>query len=127
METIAHCDTHTVLWLYSGELDRFSKKGIHALESYDLRVSPIVRLEIQFLYEIERISQKPEQILRTLKTDFSLLVCNDPFDAVVEVAETIHWTRDPFDRLIVAQATLQHAPLITKDTIIRKKYKHCIW
>jgi PIN domain nuclease of toxin-antitoxin system len=127
METIIHCDTHTVLWLYSGELDRFSKKGIHALESNELMVSPMVRLEMQFLYEIERITQKPDQILRALKTDLSVKVCNDSFDAVVEVAETLHWTRDPFDRLIVAHALVKHAPLITKDATIRKHYSNCIW
>jgi PIN domain nuclease of toxin-antitoxin system len=127
MEAVAHCDTHTVLWLYSGELDRFSKKAVAALEKDDLFISPMVRMEMQFLFEIGRIIQKPEQIVKTLETDFAVQVCSDPFDSVVEAAEAIRWTRDPFDRIIVAQATLHHAPLITKDGVIRKHYKNYLW
>ena len=127
METVAHCDTHTVLWLYAGELEWLSKKAIQALESHELRMSPMVRLEMQFLYEIERITEKPEKIFKTLKMDFAVRVCNDPFEAVIEIAETIHWTRDPFDRILTAQASLKHAPMITKDETIRKHYRNCIW
>jgi PIN domain nuclease of toxin-antitoxin system len=37
------------------------------------------------------------------------------------------WVRDPFDRLIVAQASANDAPLITKDEKIRRHYKRAIW
>jgi PIN domain nuclease of toxin-antitoxin system len=58
---------------------------------------------------------------------FGIRVCNNPFESVIEAAEAIRWTHDPFDRIIVAQATLEHAPLITKDIELRKYYKPCIW
>ena len=127
MAAIAHCDTHTVLWLYAGEIERFGKKAAKAIETFDLRISPMVRLEMQFLNEIGRINEKPQSILRVLMADFGIRVCNHPFESVVEAAEAIHWTRDPFDRIIVAQATLEHAALITKDDVMRKYYKPCIW
>jgi PIN domain nuclease of toxin-antitoxin system len=124
---IAHCDTHTVLWLYAGEIERLSKKAADAIETFNLMISPMVRLEMQFLNEIGRINEKPQRILRALMADFGIRVCNDPFESVIEAAEAIHWTRDPFDRIIVAQATLERAPLITKDDVLRKYYKPCIW
>lgn len=127
MEAIAHCDTHTILWLYAGEIDRLSKKAAEALEAYNLMISPIVRLEMQFLNEIGRIDEKPDRILRSLGADFGVRVCNDPFESVIEAAEAVHWTRDPFDRIIVAQASLEHAPLITKDDSMRKHYKLSLW
>jgi PIN domain nuclease of toxin-antitoxin system len=127
MASIAHCDTHVALWLYSGDTGRFSRKATEALESHDLLASPMVRLEMQFLHEVERIKEKPELIFRTLAADFGMGVCNDPFASVVEAAEAVHWTRDPFDRLVVAQAMLTHSPLITKDDVIRRHYKNCIW
>ena len=37
------------------------------------------------------------------------------------------WTRDPFDRIIVAQSKLADAPLLTKDNTIRKQYKKAFW
>jgi PIN domain nuclease of toxin-antitoxin system len=127
MATIAHCDTHTVLWLYAGETERLGKKATEAIESFHLRISPMVRLEIQFLHEIDRINEKPEKILKSLATDFGILVCDDPFESIIAAAEAIQWTRDPFDRIIVAQASIKHSLLITKDKTLRKHYKHCIW
>jgi PIN domain nuclease of toxin-antitoxin system len=127
MAAITHCDTHTVLWLYAGEIDRFSNKAKDALENFDIMISPMVRLEMQFLFEIHRINEKPERIFKSLVADFGVRICNDPFESVIEAAEAIHWTRDPFDRLIVAQATLAHSPLISKDDAIRSHYKYSIW
>jgi PIN domain nuclease of toxin-antitoxin system len=127
MAAIAHCDTHIVLWPYAGEIERFGKKAANAIETFNLMISPMVRLEMQFLNEIGRINEKPQKILRVLMADFGIRVCNDPFESVIEAAEAIHWTRDPFDRIIVAQAALERAPLITKDDVLRKHYKPCIW
>jgi PIN domain nuclease of toxin-antitoxin system len=127
MASIAHCDTHVVLWLYSGESGFFEKKAAEALDRFNLTISPMVLLEIQFLFEIERIREKPEKIIKTLKSDFGVSVCEDSFGSVVETAASINWTRDPFDRLIVAHALLHSAPLITKDAEIRRHYRNCIW
>jgi PIN domain nuclease of toxin-antitoxin system len=37
------------------------------------------------------------------------------------------WIRDPFDRLIIAQANANEAALVTKDAEIRGHYKRSIW
>jgi PIN domain nuclease of toxin-antitoxin system len=38
------------------------------------------------------------------------------------------WTRDPFDRLIVAQAKANDgAGLVMADTVIRKHYAGAVW
>lgn len=34
---------------------------------------------------------------------------------------------DPFDRLIVSQASLQEAPLVTKDGDIHEHYRGALW
>jgi PIN domain nuclease of toxin-antitoxin system len=39
----------------------------------------------------------------------------------------LSWTRDPFDRLIVAQAAVRDAPLLTKDRAIRRRYRAAVW
>jgi len=39
----------------------------------------------------------------------------------------IIWTRDPFDRLIVAHAIKANCNLLTKDEKIRKNYAHAVW
>ena len=127
MAALMHCDTHTVLWLYAGEIDRFSTRVTETMETNNLMISPMGRLELLFLYEIGRISEKPEKIVKVLAGDFGIRICDDPFESVIEAAETIHWARDPFDRIIVAQATRTRSHLITKDQVIHKHYKLCIW
>lgn len=37
------------------------------------------------------------------------------------------WTRDPFARIITAQAAIENYTLITIDKIIRKHYKHVVF
>ncbi len=37
------------------------------------------------------------------------------------------WTRDPFDRLIVANAKAANASLVTKDERILKNYSRAVW
>ncbi|CAC9532590.1 hypothetical protein BHECKSOX_1240 [Bathymodiolus heckerae thiotrophic gill symbiont] len=45
------------------------------------------------------------------------------FDSAIKV----DWTRDVFDRLIVAQAMADKAELITKDGNILKHYNKAVW
>jgi PIN domain nuclease of toxin-antitoxin system len=40
---------------------------------------------------------------------------------------SLNWTRDPFDRLIAAQALCRGIPLLTKDESIRRRIKLAAW
>ena len=39
----------------------------------------------------------------------------------------LSWTRDPFDRLLVATALLHQAPLVTCDTRIQENFPGAVW
>jgi len=54
-------------------------------------------------------------------------VCQHPFDLVIEQALREKWTRDPFDRIIVAHARSRRASLISHDEKIRAHYELAIW
>jgi PIN domain nuclease of toxin-antitoxin system len=56
-----------------------------------------------------------------------LQLCQHPFTDVIEIAAKQSWTRDPFDRIITAQAAIGSNALVTKDNGIRKHYKYAIW
>jgi PIN domain nuclease of toxin-antitoxin system len=45
----------------------------------------------------------------------------------VDQALSEGWTRDPFDRLIVANAKAAAAPLVTKDEMVRGNYSRALW
>lgn len=122
-----YLDTHVVIWLAAGDTDQLSRRAAATIGSDDLRISPMVRLELQFLDELNRLVMKPAEIVAALEKDLGLSVCDARFDAVIHTAMANAWTRDPFDRLITAQALLADAPLVTKDQVIRKHYKKAIW
>ena len=120
-------DTHAVVWLYQKDQSRFSDLALQFLESDDLRVSPAVALELEYLFEIGRLTKRSRTILSWLERTIQLKQDQSSFIAVVEASLDASWTRDPFDRLIVAQASLQNAPLLSKDRTIAQYYRHARW
>jgi PIN domain nuclease of toxin-antitoxin system len=124
---LAHLDTHMLIWLYSKPDRAWPEQVVHLLESATLRYSPMVRLELHYLLEIGRITVSPTELLLELSETLSLRECDHPFAAVVEQAQTLTWTRDPFDRLIVAQAMAANAKLITHDENIRMNFPGAVW
>ena len=120
-------DTHAVVALYK-DVELLGEKSRRLLKRQaECAISPIVRLELQFLYEVQQIKHPPRQILRHLDDAIGLAICSKPFASVVELAESFGWTRDPFDRIIVAQAALDLDPLITKDARIHEHYRKAVW
>ena len=122
-----YLDTHILIWLFEKKLKKFQKSTILLIENNDLYISPIVELEIQFLYEIGRIKQQSKEIISAMKKELFLKSCELPFEAVIGEAMKVFWTRDPFDRIIVSQAKAGNRPLITKDEMILKNYENAIW
>ncbi|MEO8099159.1 MAG: PIN domain-containing protein [Acidobacteriota bacterium] len=68
----------------------------------------------------------PEVIVAHLAADIGLKVCDLPFAAVARQASEETWTRDPFDRIIVAQARVANATLITRDETIQARYNRAL-
>ena len=66
-------------------------------------------------------------VVDTLAPTLGLTVCDAPFATVAHAAEEYQWTRDPFDRFIVAQATVHGAPLVTKDRTLHATYTSAVW
>ena len=113
-----YLDTHVVVWLYAGELSRFPSLALDRIEKNDLMISPAVLLELQYLKEIRRIAVDPMLVLKTLEETIGLQLCSLDFLKVVFGALSQSWTRDPFDRLIAAQALVRNELLLTKDQTI---------
>lgn len=106
-----------------GSLDGLSKEGaVRVDREKDFRVSPIVALELQALVETGRLKITPDQIFARLLVNIGLRVCDLPFEIVARKAFDVNWTRDPWDRLIVAHALANDAPLLTRDRLILQRY-----
>lgn len=123
-----YLDTHVLVWLYQDGAVRLTEKGKEAIETADtLLISPMVELELTYLHEIGRITCPAHTILDTLYRDLELEPCKLPFSSVVGAALPQVWTRDPFDRLIVAQAAHAQTPLLTADKNILAHYSQAFW
>jgi PIN domain nuclease of toxin-antitoxin system len=123
----AYLDTHVALWLYAGETGRISKRAATLINRESMLASPIVLLELEYLREVGRLAATPQAVVAELKRRVGLAIQNRPLEAVAEQALDLGWTRDVFDRLIVAQAALDGAPLVTIDRTIRKHYPKAVW
>jgi PIN domain nuclease of toxin-antitoxin system len=126
--SLIYLDTHVAAWLYAQGGAAVPRRIARLIEaSGDIRISPMVRLELRYLFEIGRVGEPPLPVLDLLSSALGLTVCTAPFPAVAREAELLERTRDPFDRLIVAQASLFGAPLVTKDATIHAHYRQAVW
>ena len=125
---IAYLDTNVVVWLAQGDLGRISSKAQSLLEQADLLISPMVLIELEYLYEVNRIKLSSRAVLLKIEHEAGVRVCDLPFPNVADVVVDEKWTRDPFDRTIVAQAKANGlALLVSADEEIRKHYPRAVW
>lgn len=120
-------DTHVVVWLYDNLLNKFSNDAIQQIEDNRILITQMVRLELQYLFEIGRIKVAPETIIKDLNKSIGLKVTQMKVEQVFDQAIDYQWTRDVFDRLITAEAEIMGSALITKDKIILANYEKAIW
>jgi PIN domain nuclease of toxin-antitoxin system len=124
---VIYLDTHVVIWLYAGEHTRFARTARRLIEGEPLLISPVLLLELALLEETGRIRARVQTIFTELQESVALSICDLPFVEVSIASLRQKWTRDPFDRLIVAQAFARGARLITKDRFIRRHFKDAVW
>ena len=126
MEAVTYLDTHVVVWLYAGLSDRFPASVRKRLES-PLAVSPVVELELQYLYEVGRTTVPGDAVISELEQLVGLEKVDASLAAVASVARGLIWTRDPFDRLISAQAIADEVRLLTADGTILENLDLAAW
>lgn len=104
-------DTNALLWLHVGHR-RSRPLGRLAGRLY---LSPASLLEVQFLLESGRIRLRRGASVSQLAEDERFLLDDPSAAAWFDRALGVGWTKDPFDRLIVAHANLRHWRLATGD------------
>jgi PIN domain nuclease of toxin-antitoxin system len=124
----AYLDTNIAIFLHSGNTTQLTQRAIEQIENGDLLVSAMVMLELEMLYEKGAIKYPASQILSDLNQQVGLSVCQFPMAVVMGAALRVKWTREPGDRIIVANAIANNeAPLITSDRRIHAEYPNAIW
>lgn len=107
-------DTNALLWLHRGHPRSRPLTGCAGR----LYVSPASLLELQLLIDVGRLRLKPQARVTDLANDERWLLDDPPAVSWFEGALAAGWTRDPFDRLLVAHARLRGWRIATGDAAI---------
>lgn len=125
---IAYLDTHVVLWVAAGKVNRLSPKARGLLSKAELLLPAMAFLELEYLYELGKTRFHAGDLVKKVEHEVGLRVCDLPMSTIAEAALDEKWTRDPFDRLIVANAKANgFAWLISADELIAKNYPRTVW
>lgn len=84
-------------------------------------------LELTYLAEIGRLDLDAVQVLADLRSGFGIEPSTAPLADVCRAAASLVWTRDLFDRLIVANAIADGARLVTADEKILENFPGAVW
>lgn len=123
-------DTATFLWMIFGEEARLSKRALRIVqESEEIHLSAVSVWEIVIKYGIGKLSLKahPKTWLPEIVLEMGLKSLPISQRHVLEVAELKDVHRDPFDRLLIAQAVVEGLPILTPDKIFKKYSVATLW
>ena len=123
-------DTHAFLWLM-GEPERLSHKALEACQDREneLYLSVVSAWEIKIKQGLGKL--KLESPLRTIieqqqeKNDFKILAVE--LKHVLALGELPPHHTDPFDRLLIAQAQIEDAYLVSSDPQFAKYPVKLCW
>ena len=111
-------DTHVLLWLLNGEQRRFGPHALDALRERTAIVSAAAVWEIAIKRRVGKL-RAPSNLLETVTAaGLSVLAITGAHAEHVADLDDVH--RDPFDRMLVAQATLEKLTIVTADANIRR-------
>ena len=104
-------DTNALLWLGVGHRRSLPLKKWGGR----LHISPANLLEVQFLLEADRIRLRQGATISGFGADERWTLDDPPSVPWFDEARGVSWTRDPFDRLLVAHARYRGWRFATAD------------
>ena len=108
-------DTNALIWL----LQRHQRARV--LDKHPrLQISPASLLELQLLVEAGRLGLPRGRTVGAVVQDPRWRLDEPPAGAWFEIACELSWTRDPFDRLLVAHARVRRWKLATSDSMLQE-------
>lgn len=79
------------------------------------------------MHEIGRARDPAPVMLAALRQSIGLEISDVSLAELTHAAMGLIWTRDPFDRMIAAQAIVADAPLVTADRTILANLPLATW
>lgn len=119
-------DTHALIWALADDR-RLSKRARTAIEDGENEVltSAASAWEIAIKTSVGKLHAPPDLVDAAEKVGFTLRPVT--FDDVEALRTLPSLHRDPFDRMLIAQAQVDAAVLVTKDALIRQYPIATLW
>ena len=110
-------DTHLLLWVLSAS-PKLSAEARRLIERSDVYVSAASIWEISIKSSLGKLSANSSEVLAAVEpTGFTLLPISGEHAA--QVAQLPWHHKDPFDRLLIAQAQSEPMRLLSNDGVLR--------
>jgi PIN domain nuclease of toxin-antitoxin system len=118
-------DTHTVLWWMAGELDRLGEKARGAISEGDIVISAVVIWEVAIKRHQGKLDAPADLLDQLERAGVPLLPITARHADRVGTLPLHH--RDPFDRLLVAQADCEGLALVSADEELKRYGVEIVW
>jgi PIN domain nuclease of toxin-antitoxin system len=123
-------DTHAIVWWATGDA-RLSRKARVAISNPDTEVfiSIASAWEIQIKATLQKLELKEsvDALYRALIIDHGFRMIGIELSDIDELSNLPPHHRDPFDRMLVAQALRGDFTLVTKDSVVSSYGARALW
>ena len=123
-------DTHTFLWM-AGDLSSLSTNVLEILEerSHRLFLSAASAWEIAILQQLKRLElpDAPQRFIPEAMQKLNVMPIPIGFTTAISAATLPFIHRDPFDRLIIAEALKEKMMVLTKDDLFAEYGVQVLW
>ena len=123
-------DTHVFLWMVA-EPSKLSANAERCIldPANSLYISIVTLWEMQIKYQLGKLNLDVSitELWKNQKDENELLLLNTSEDHIWELSRLCSYHRDPFDRLLIAQARCEDMALITADGLIAKYDVEVVW
>lgn len=124
-------DTATFLWAIFDEKEKISRKALQALENpeHELFLSAASTWEIAIKYSLGKLELQDDPadwLPRTIQK-IGLKPLTITHQHTLAVTHLPFHHKDPFDRLLIAQAKSENLHLLSPDEIFRKYRVSVVW
>jgi PIN domain nuclease of toxin-antitoxin system len=106
-------DSHALLWFVAGDRRRISSELRARIEASEAVISIAGLWEIAIKSALGKLDAPPDLPKRIQELGFELLPVSP--EHAWQVRSLPHHHGDPFDRLMIVQAQLEHLPIVSAD------------
>ena len=123
-------DTTVFVWLLK-EPEKLNRRALDLLEdeSQDVFLSSVTSWEVVIKSAIGKLTlpKRPDELITEILANFSIRPLSITHAHSLAVGELAFHHRDPFDRMLVAQAISEKLVLLTADSMFEKYPVDILW